>query len=245
MDARIQEIFSSIQGEGIYLGVRQIFLRFWQCNLRCTYCDTGETLHHPPDSFFVQRAPGSKSFISYENPISPRDLLLIIKGLHPARHHSLSITGGEPLLQEQFLREFLALFQGLCPVFLETNGTLCEALERVLPFLAIISMDMKLPSAAGVDLWRQHEDFLRIAHAKEVYVKVVITADTGEEEIDKVVQIIQKVDRSIPLVLQPVTPVGKVKEIPPEKVIALQDRCGLRLSYVRVIPQVHKLINQL
>ena len=40
MDAPIIEIFSSIQGEGLLIGERQIFVRFAGCNLDCTYCDT-------------------------------------------------------------------------------------------------------------------------------------------------------------------------------------------------------------
>jgi len=38
--ADIAEIFSSIQGEGLYVGRRQIFIRFCGCNLNCRYCDT-------------------------------------------------------------------------------------------------------------------------------------------------------------------------------------------------------------
>ncbi|MBN1405468.1 MAG: 7-carboxy-7-deazaguanine synthase QueE, partial [Candidatus Omnitrophica bacterium] len=38
--ANVLEIFSSIQGEGIYVGERQIFIRFAGCNLNCVYCDT-------------------------------------------------------------------------------------------------------------------------------------------------------------------------------------------------------------
>ena len=37
--AEISEIFSSLQGEGPYLGVKQVFVRFGRCNMHCTYCD--------------------------------------------------------------------------------------------------------------------------------------------------------------------------------------------------------------
>ena len=36
----IKEIFESIQGEGPYIGVNQLFIRFSDCNLHCKYCDT-------------------------------------------------------------------------------------------------------------------------------------------------------------------------------------------------------------
>ena len=38
--AKISEIFDSIQGEGPYVGCRQIFIRFCGCNILCDYCDT-------------------------------------------------------------------------------------------------------------------------------------------------------------------------------------------------------------
>ena len=40
MKAKISEIFYSIQGEGIYQGIPQVFIRFWGCNLHCYFCDT-------------------------------------------------------------------------------------------------------------------------------------------------------------------------------------------------------------
>ena len=36
----IKEIFSSIQGEGPFIGYKQLFVRFCGCNLSCEYCDT-------------------------------------------------------------------------------------------------------------------------------------------------------------------------------------------------------------
>lgn len=245
MKVGVQEIFSSIQGEGIYVGVRQIFLRFIGCNLHCAYCDTGQNLVQYQDNFRIETEPGKGKFSFYSNPVSPEELLRMVSKLRPEIHHSLSLTGGEPLLQEEFLQEFLPLFHRQCPVFIETNGTLTESLNKLLPHIDIISMDMKQPSATGHELWQQHEEFLLIAREKDVYVKTVLTADTTQEELDRIVEIIGKIDKTIPLVLQPVTPVGGVKQIAGEKIIAIQDYCSAALKNVRVIPQTHKIINQL
>ena len=38
--AKIKDVFTSIQGEGPFVGFRQLFIRFCGCNLICKYCDT-------------------------------------------------------------------------------------------------------------------------------------------------------------------------------------------------------------
>ena len=40
MQARISEIFLSYQGEGPFTGSKQLFVRFYGCNMECSYCDT-------------------------------------------------------------------------------------------------------------------------------------------------------------------------------------------------------------
>ena len=45
--ARVVEVFSSIQGEGVCLGHRQIFVRLGGCNLHCDYCDEPDTIPIP------------------------------------------------------------------------------------------------------------------------------------------------------------------------------------------------------
>src|SRR5437588_2184394 len=102
--ARLVEVFSSIQGEGILVGHRQVFVRTFGCNLRCTYCDSPETLKESgsPSHCRVETEPGSWTFRQAANPIAADDLTRIVRGYLSEPHHSLSITGGEPLLHAAF-----------------------------------------------------------------------------------------------------------------------------------------------
>ena len=103
-------------------------------------------------------------------------------------------------------------------------------------------MDMKPPSAAGKVLWENHLAFLRVAAEKNVYVKLVTTAELSEEELLTACRIIAKVGKNIPLVLQPVTPRGGSKAAGPEKLLRFQALALSILGDVRLIPQAHKAI---
>lgn len=83
--AKIREIFVSIQGEGPYVGTRQLFIRFCGCNLHCNYCDT---------DFEISK---SKEY-------SPSELMNEISKMNDI--FTVSLTGGEPLFPLNFLKHF-------------------------------------------------------------------------------------------------------------------------------------------
>ncbi len=37
---KISEIFFSLQGEGVEIGLPTVFVRLFACDLRCSWCDT-------------------------------------------------------------------------------------------------------------------------------------------------------------------------------------------------------------
>jgi 7-carboxy-7-deazaguanine synthase len=245
MKAGFVEIMSSIQGEGKFVGCRQIFVRFQGCNLQCTYCDTPKSLAETKDCL-IEKNPGMRDFTNLVNPISLPQIVDIIRSYHLMPIHSISYTGGEPLLHYQYLKELLPQVQGLGPKsFLETNGTLVDELTNIIDHLDYISMDLKLSDAIITPLWEKHKEFLRIAVQKDTYIKTVLTAATPWEDIDMIIDTISSVDKKIPLVLQPVTPFKKVLSPEPNHVIKVQDYLLKYLSDVRVIPQTHKYIGQL
>jgi pyruvate-formate lyase-activating enzyme len=173
-----------------------------------------------------------------------------VRGFLGVRHHSASLTGGEPLLHARFCEGWLPQVRALgLRVYLETNGLLPEHLERVLPQIDLIGMDVKLPSATDVNadqVWETHRLFLERARRKQAFVKLVVTPESTEAELDRVTELIAAVDASIPLTLQPVTPFALVTATPtPAQLLDLQARALRTLETVRVIPQTHKLINQL
>lgn len=248
METSLVEVFSSIQGEGTLVGLRQVFIRFAGCNLACRYCDTPESDSAPPALRF-EVTPGQGDFLYLDNPISPNQLLELINDYDLKIIHSLSLTGGEPLLHEDFLKDFIPLVKAQWPIkiYLETNGTLPAELTKIINLIDIIGMDIKLPgTSGGPPKWQEHLEFLTRAAVKEVFVKMVISSATTLEEFLKGVSIIKSVNPAIPLIIQPLTPKDSSDRAPDSlKVLEFQDKALRYLSDVRVIPQTHKLLGQL
>jgi 7-carboxy-7-deazaguanine synthase len=220
MKGKIAEVFESIQGEGIYLGEKQLFVRFFGCNLNCKYCDTK-----------------MDCFIEYE----PGELLDEIK-LYQDKYHSISFTGGEPLLQVDFLKEMLRLtrkenFKN----YLETNGTLPDVLEELIDDIDIVAMDIKLPTSTGLDnFWHKHRKFLEIASRKEVFLKSVICDSTQEEDLVVALELIKEINKSAVLILQPNS--REDNERLRNKIEGFRDLCIKHNITSCIIPQIHKVL---
>ncbi len=225
----ISEIFSSIQGEGPFMGVKQIFVRFGRCNMHCHYCDELDKMQK-----------GNYQNFSIEQVLEEVDSLEMAGG----EHHSVSLTGGEPLMYTPFLRNLLPkLKEKGYTTYLETNGTFPTELEKVIRWCDIIAMDIKPPSSSNDrDFYKEHTAFLKRAVAKEVFVKIVVTPQTTLEDIQKSAKLVAEINPKIPFILQPMsegagfnTASMKLAEGP-----YLTEASHL-LRDVRVIGQMHKI----
>lgn len=216
MEGKVAEVFKSIQGEGIYQGVKQVFVRFFGCNLKCGFCDTKLDCYREKTA--LELIDEIESFGSC---------------------HSLSITGGEPLLQADFLKGLLKdLKKRGQKVYLETNGTLPENLEKIIDYVDIVAMDFKLPSSTGIDsFWDEHKDFLTIANTKKSFVKTIINTTTMVQDIYKTIEIIKDAAKKTTLVLQPQSPFEIMVRA---KLEGFKQLCREEGLEVKVIPQIHK-----
>ncbi|MFH1479341.1 MAG: 7-carboxy-7-deazaguanine synthase QueE [Candidatus Omnitrophota bacterium] len=219
MKAKITEIFSSIQGEGPYAGEEQLFIRFFGCDLECSFCD------EKSNGYFKEYS-----------------LKEVIDKVIKAAKDTVSLTGGEPLVQCDFLRDLArALKTKGFRIYLETNGVLYDELSKVIDLIDIVSMDIKLPSSTlSEGHWQDHGLFLKEAIKKELFVKAVITQDTKKEDVIKACSLVKDIDKKIPFILQPVSYNNSIA-----KISSLDEFLNIAKSYlsdVRVIPQIHKIL---
>ncbi len=121
---KVSEIFYSIEGEGIEIGRPEVFIRLAECNLRCTWCDTKYTWENGKD-------------------MSTNEVINEV-AKYPCR--SVSITGGEPLLQKEELLKLIQRFKKMKYwIQINTNGTIFD--EEIFSLADLISMDCKCPSS--------------------------------------------------------------------------------------------------
>lgn len=221
--AKVAEIFDSVQGEGPYIGYRQLFIRFCGCNLLCDYCDTE----------FDQ---------GDEYPLD--ELVKKVKTYNLKPLHSVSLTGGEPLVQYEFLKEFLPELKNLgLKIYLETNGTMPKALESVIDYVDIVSMDFKVDSSAKIgDLFTKHDKFLEICknNNKEVFAKLVFDETIRDFEINECVKLAEKYN--IPIILQPKMAGNEIK-VSHEKIVETFNKFSEKYFDTRLIGQVHKFFD--
>lgn len=133
----VNEIFFSIQGEGLRAGQPCVFVRLTGCPLRCVWCDTSYAFHE-----------GAKR--------SEDDLLAEIGG-YSCR--LVELTGGEPLSQPAAFPFITRLLDRGYDVLVETSGhVLLDALDP----RAVAIMDVKAPGSGetGRMDWR-NLDLLR------------------------------------------------------------------------------------
>jgi organic radical activating enzyme len=176
--------------------------------------------------------------------MSIEDVLEVVKKLRIPGHHSVTITGGEPLMQADFLRGLLPdLTADGHRIYLETNSTHPDKLPGIIEHVTYAAADIKLASCTGEpERFEVNMEFLRACDVADLFVKLVVTEEVDAEEVLEAVRLVKTSGRDATVVIQPVTGRRGEVEIGGAVILDIQRRALEILSDVRVIPRVQQVL---
>jgi 7-carboxy-7-deazaguanine synthase len=124
---KVQEIFKSIEGEGLRAGFPATFVRLFGCNLHCSYCDT--------------------RYSCEGEDYTDMTLYEIIEAVKQLEVPFVTLTGGEPLLQEDAFFLVHSLVKAGFQVNIETNGSINVKHYLAFGQAVMVTLDYKCPSS--------------------------------------------------------------------------------------------------
>lgn len=125
---KVVESFVSINGESTHAGELAVFVRFKGCNLNCSYCDT-KWANEPNAEY---------------KSMSVNEICELVKNTGVK---NVTLTGGEPLLQDNIQNLIEKLILQGNRVEIETNGSISLKKFALLKNRPVFTMDYKLPSS--------------------------------------------------------------------------------------------------
>lgn len=178
MNLRIAEIFTSVQGEGRWVGIPSTFVRVSGCNLRCVWCDT--------------------PYASWSPEGETRPVSQIVAEVQAAKVRHVVLTGGEPMLFDAIVPLAEALKAVGHTITIETAGTV----DRSLP-CDLMSISPKLANSTPLDHpeWaerhertRRRSDVLRALIARYRHqLKFVVNPDEGLASIGEIEALLEEI----------------------------------------------------
>lgn len=211
-DFNIVEKFVSINGEGTHAGQLAVFIRFKGCNLNCSYCDT-------------QWANSRDVCYDIMSEID------IIEYILSTKIKNVTLTGGEPLLQDNISILLEKLSKLDLYVEIETNGSVSINEFNLLNNSLSFTMDYKLPFS-NMSSFMNVDNFSTLT--KKDTVKFVCA---NNDDLQKSLEIINKYDliNKCNVYFSPV-----FNEIEPKQIV--QFMIDNNLNGVNLQLQIHKFI---
>jgi 7-carboxy-7-deazaguanine synthase len=222
----VMEIYRSVQGEGLLMGVPTTFVRFFACNLRCSWCDTKY-------SWSVSEGGTWES-------IAAQEVALRVHALG-AKH--VVLTGGEPTLQKELAQLAQILKNQGHHLTVETNATIFPT--PVVPLIDLWSLSPKL-SSAGENYLRFPiiQRFLEALRPEQQQWKFVVRDDSDVQHLRVLLSRFPGfAEHQLPVLLQPEGDTATQDYASALEYLTEQVRDSFWDDYyVRVLPQLHVLI---
>lgn len=218
----INSVYRATEGEGIHIGIPQIFVRFQGCHIGCINCDTKETWDFDP---------------AYSTTLD--DVMERIETLSQDLIKRVSITGGDPL-HPSHVPSLLVLVKELKSrgyfVNIEAAGT--RVVKEVFDAVDFVSYDFKTPSTTVKTSKELLAKFLS-EYSHKAQIKAVVADKKDFEATFDALHFVKT--QNVPLAPWCLTPCYEPGEPFPmnrfQQVMHLNESFGLPF---RVIGQQHK-----
>ena len=217
---KIVEIFRSIEGEGIRAGYPATFVRFYGCNLNCSYCD----------SLYANKGGG------YEE----MNVVEIINAVENLGCKRVTVTGGEPLMVPEIYSFLNSLSRRGYEVNVETNGSIPIQLKRI-PGV-FFTMDYKSLSS-GMNDKMSHDNIESLVDSSWESLPNVLKFVVGDEsdllDMYYIITGYNKLYKYVKIFVSPVF--GKIE---PKDIVEFMSRKGVEGAFqkVRLQVQLHKIV---
>ena len=211
MKLYVSEIFFSLNGEGLLIGVPTIFVRLSGCNLRCRWCDTKYAWNMGTEK-------------------EDKEIIKEVKKADNGFCDWVLITGGEPLIQE-----IDGLIKNLrkagYKIGIETNGSIYKEVLHTCDF---ISADIKPPSSGNPTT--DYETFKKICAAIEKRGGQVKAVIADKDDYQFVHEFVKELTLETPLILQPCWGTLTYADL-----CRFYFENPLPVKTIRILTQIHKI----
>ncbi|WP_338289868.1 7-carboxy-7-deazaguanine synthase QueE [Luteolibacter sp. LG18] len=187
------ELFFTLQGEGVSVGLPAVFVRSSRCNLHCHWCDTDHTWNFEGTAWTHEKdgTPGyrkhRKEDVTFE--MAPEAIAERVAAF-PCRR--VVLTGGEPLIQEAGWLELIAALRRRDPAYVfevETNGTLAPS-EAFVEAVNQFNVSPKLSNSGMAAAMRLKPDVLRLlVGTGKAWFKFVVATPADLDEVLALVEV--------------------------------------------------------
>ncbi len=230
----ISEIFTSVEGEGIYFGTKTLFVRLAGCTLKCFWCDT---------PYALSMKDGKEYDVN--------DAIKLIDKNLVQNTFKVNFTGGEPLLQHKAVYEMAKHVRnkGL-RTYLESSCFSVERFKEILPLIDICKVEFKLSDSEVVD--PAHYDELlenelkcleeAVKNKKATYIKVVVSKLSDKKEFEELAKMVFEKIRADDIKGFIIQPVHGKSEPSLDQLFQFYDTVYPYYEHVRIVPQLHKVM---
>lgn len=210
---KVNEIFYSIEGEGIRAGYPCVFIRLNGCNLNCSYCDT--------------------RYACEGQDCEDLQIREILSNVREYGCKRVTITGGEPTIHTDLYDLVYELYREGYLVNIETNGTKSASeIRNDIPSEVLITMDHKCPSS-GMGVRMHIENYVGLT--EHDVLKFVVGSREDLIDADRVITALRLHDVNPIYYFSPIF--GKIE---PKDIVEFMKEH--HYNDVRIQLQMHKFI---